>query len=154
MFSSSLLCVTPQGWLRSWDQDGMVSTAEWPEASFVLGNVEAAVVSLEDVKRDEDRIDELASSCRVLAVTEGNNGSRLYWNGDVRRFRPPQTLEVDATGAGDIFAAAFFARLSKTHDPWEAARFATQLSAFSVTRIGLQGIPTSDEINACLVEVF
>ena len=57
-------------------------------------------------------------------------GARLYWNGDVRRFRPPSVKEVDATGAGDIFAAAFFTRLYITRDPWEAARFATPLSAF------------------------
>ena len=38
--------------------------------------------------------------------------------------------EVDATGAGDIFAAAFFWRLYVTRDPWEAARFATHLASF------------------------
>ena len=39
-------------------------------------------------------------------------------------------------------------------DPWEAARFATQLSARSVTRSGLAAIPTEDEINNCMVEVL
>jgi sugar/nucleoside kinase (ribokinase family) len=62
--------------------------------------------------------------------------------------------EVDPTGAGDVFAAAFFSRLFTTRDPWESARFATLLSAHSVTRPGLDGIPTPEEINACLVEVF
>ena len=62
--------------------------------------------------------------------------------------------EIDATGAGDIFAAAFFVRLLTTQDPWEAARFATHLSACSVTRKGLKGIPTAEEIQACMVEVF
>jgi sugar/nucleoside kinase (ribokinase family) len=41
-----------------------------------------------------------------------------------------------------------------TRDPWEAARFATQLAARSVTRLGLEGIPTQDEIDECLTEVF
>ena len=62
--------------------------------------------------------------------------------------------EVDATGAGDIFATAFFARLYATRDPWEAARFATHLAAFSVTRSGLDSIPTQEEIQECLIEVF
>ena len=61
---------------------------------------------------------------------------------------------MDATGAGDIFATAFFIRLQETRDPWEAARFATQLSARSVTRAGLDGIPTRLEIEECLMEVF
>ena len=153
-FPSALIGVTPQGWLRAWDGDGKISSCEWPEASFVLARAGAAVISVEDVGGDEDRIDELATSSRILAVTESNLGARLYWNGDVRRFRPPDVVEVDPTGAGDVFAAAFFTRLFTTRDPWESARFATLLSANSVTRAGLGGIPTPEEINASLVEVF
>lgn len=153
-FPSALIGVTPQGWLRSWSRDGRVIVTEWPEANFVLRQSGAAVISTEDVGHDEARIEELATSCRVLAVTEHAEGVRVYWNGDVRRFRPPEVFEVDSTGAGDIFAAAFFFRLFTTRDPWEAARFATHLSAFSVTRPGLDGIPTHTEIQDCLAEVL
>jgi sugar/nucleoside kinase (ribokinase family) len=152
--SNSLIGTTPQGWLRSWDQDGRVFPTEWPEASFVLSNVGAAVISSEDLGFDESRIEEMAIACRVLAVTESSNGVRLFWNGDVRRFRPPTVSEVDTTGAGDIFAAAFFYRLYTTRDPWEAARFAIQLASVSVTRPGLSGIPTQEEIQECLTEVL
>ncbi len=153
-FASSLVGVTPQGWLRSWDQQGRVHASEWPEADFVLQRSGAAVISIEDVEGNEERVDEMAAACRVLAVTEGKDGARLYWNGDVRRFRPPEVEAVDETGAGDVFAAAFFARLFVTRDPWEAARFATSLASISVTRPGLEGIPTPEEIQASLVEVF
>ena len=153
-FSSSLLGVTPQGWLRNWRKDGLVYASEWPEADFVLQRAGAIVLSVDDVAGDENRIDEMVASSRVMAVTEAHQGVRLYWNGDVRRFRPPEVEEIDATGAGDIFAAAFFIRLHTTRDPWEAARFATQLSAFSVTRTGLEGVPTLDEINNTIVEIL
>ncbi len=153
-FADSLIGLTPQGWLRSWDQEGQVHASEWPEATFALQHAGAAVISVEDVQGNEERIEEMASSCRILAVTEASLGVRLYWNGDVRRFRPPTVREVDATGAGDIFAASFFSRLYLTRDPWEAARFATQISANSVTRAGLDSIPTPEEIQECLVEVL
>ena len=153
-FPTALICVTPQGWLRSWDNSKRVGTTEWPEASFVLQRAGAAVISKEDINGDETRIEELATACRVLAVTESSDGTRLYWNGDIRRFRPPDVIEVDASGAGDIFAAAFFVRMFTTRDPWEAARFATQLAAFSVTRSGLDSIPTQEEIEECMVEVI
>ena len=153
-FPSALVGVTPQGWMRSWDPEGRVGVAEWPEADFVLSRSGAAILSIEDVGHDEERIEEIAASSRVLAVTEAAQGARLYWNGDVRRFRPPQVQEVDPTGAGDIFAAAFFSRLYVTRDPWEATRFATYLSAMSVTRPGLQGIPTLQEIEEGLVQVI
>ncbi len=153
-FPASLIGVTPQGWLRAWDDKGRVFPCEWPESTFVLQRAGAAVISDEDVDEDEDRINEMAASCHILAVTEGEQGACLYWNGDVRRFRPPKVSFVDDTGAGDIFAAAFFIRLYMTRDPWEAARFATHLAAYSVTRPGLEGIPTQEEIQECMVEVF
>jgi sugar/nucleoside kinase (ribokinase family) len=153
-FPSALIGLTPQGWLRSWDEVGKVIPSEWPEAAFMLEKAGAAVLSVEDVGGDEALIEEMAASSRVLVVTEAHLGARVFWNGDVRRFRPPAVIEVDATGAGDIFAAAFFIRMYTTLDPWEAARFATALSAISVTRPGLDGIPTSDEIREIMVEVL
>jgi sugar/nucleoside kinase (ribokinase family) len=153
-FPSSFVGLTPQGWMRSWDKDGRVYFSEWPESAFVLQHANAAVMSIEDVRGNERIVEEMASSIRVLVVTEGANGARVYWNGDLRRFRPPQMVEVDPVGAGDIFATAFFFRLSTTRDPWEATRFATQLAAFSVQRAGLEGVPTPEEVQACMTEVI
>ena len=112
------------------------------------------MISVEDVEYNEDRIEEMVTTCRVLAVTEGAEGVRVYWNGDVRHFRPPQTEVTDTVGAGDIFATAFFYRLHSTSDPWEAARFATQLATTSVTRRGMESIPSSEEIKFATVEVL
>ena len=92
-------------------------------------------------------------SIRILVITEGASGSRVFWNGDIRRFQPPLVSEIDPTGAGDIFAAAFFIRLNYTHNPWEAARFATHLAATSVTRPGLNGVPTPQEVGNFSVEI-
>lgn len=153
-FSESFVGLTPQGWLRDWDGDHRVRLGEWPEASFVLEKANAAVISIEDVRGDESRIEEMTSSIRVLVVTEGAAGCRVYWNGDLRHFKAPVEKEVDPTGAGDIFAAAFFYRMANTRDPWEAARFANQLAAISVTRRGLLGVPTPDEVQAAEVEVI
>jgi len=150
----NLLGLTPQGWLRNWDDQGRVSACQWKDSAQALKAAGAAVISIEDVDGDEDEIERMSLASRVLAVTEGPAGARLYWHNDLRRFRAPHNKEVDATGAGDIFASAFFVRLFATRDPWEAARFATQLAAFSVTRVGLDGIPTQQEIQTCLMEVF
>lgn len=152
--SSSLLGLTPQGWLRTWDSDHRVQPCAWPESDAMLAKAGAAVLSVEDVGGDEEQIEAMAAVCRVLAVTEGPAGARLYWHGDLRRFYAPKMEEVDATGAGDIFAAAFFWRLYSTRDPWAAARFATRLASFSVLKRGLEGIPTQEQIKSCLVEVL
>lgn len=153
-FPSSWVGVTPQGWMRTWDENGSVFAQAWDNSEQVLGRVGGVVMSLEDINRDLELVEWMAHHTSLLCLTEGKLGAVLHWHGDRRRFRPYAVEEVDATGAGDIFAAAFFTRLHQTRDPWEAARFATHLAAFSVTRVGLLGIPTQEEIETCKMEVL
>ncbi len=143
---AGLVGVTPQGWLRQWDAQGRVFPSEWPEGPFVLQRSDAAVLSIEDLGGDESRIPELASAVRLLVVTRGPQGADLYWRGEVHHCDAPSVPEVDPTGAGDIFAAAFFVRLYQTRDPQEALRFATLLASQSVTRAGLAGAPSPEDI--------
>ena len=153
-FSTGLLGLTPQGWMRKWDAEGRVSRTEWLKADFAMARASAVVISREDVEGDDELIEHMAHQTRVLAVTESAAGAVVYWNGDRRRFRAPPIIEVDPTGAGDVFAAAFFTRLFTTRDPWEATRFATLLAACSVARVGLEGIPTAPEIEECMTEIL
>jgi sugar/nucleoside kinase (ribokinase family) len=153
-FSPTLLGVTPQGWMRQWDESGRISRIEWKNSEPLLQKANAVVISREDVNGDDELIEHMAHQTQLLAVTEAHEGCVLYWHGDRRRFRAPEVDEVDATGAGDVFAAAFFIRLYKTHDPWEAARFATLIATRSVARMGLDGIPTPHDIEECLIEVL
>jgi sugar/nucleoside kinase (ribokinase family) len=153
-FSPGFLGLTPQGWMRKWDANARVSPAAWVNADFALARASAVVMSREDVDNDDELIEHMAHQTRVLVVTEGPAGALLFWHGDRRRFRAPDIPEVDATGAGDIFAAAFFVRLYNTRDPWEATRFATLVASRSVTRVGLDGIPTPREIEECMLQVL
>jgi sugar/nucleoside kinase (ribokinase family) len=153
-FSPTLLGLTPQGWMRQWDADNRVSARRWEHAEPALARAHAVVLSREDVSGDDELIEHMAHQTRILAVTEDSAGCVLYWNGDRRRFNAPSVQEVDATGAGDVFAAAFFIRLLNTRDPWEAARFATLLASRSVSRVGLESIPTEREIEESLMEVL
>jgi len=153
-FRPAFVGLTPQGWLRTWDAHKRVRPCRWLGAEEALQRAGAAVLSVEDVGGDEEMIERFMLASRLLVVTENSAGARLYWNHDLRRFPAPGMDEVDATGAGDIFAAAFFARLYTTRDPWEAARFAVQMSAISVTRPGIAGVPTYEEYQSCLLEVL
>ena len=153
-FSPALLGLTPQGWMRQWDSECRVSRGEWRDADAALAHAHAVVISREDVNGDDELIEHMAHQTGVLVVTESAAGAVLYWNGDRRRFRAPKVTEVDATGAGDVFAAAFFFRLLNTRDPWEATRFATMLASCSVTRPGLEGIASQGEVAVCMLEVL
>jgi hypothetical protein len=145
-FKDSFLGVTPQGWLRQWDTAGHVTSDDWEEGEHVLSLADAAVLSIEDIHQDQAQIERLAAACPLLVATEGESGATLYSHGQAQHIPASATKAIDPTGAGDIFAAAFFSRLYQNGEPIEAARFATALAANSVTRLGLSGIPTQDEI--------
>jgi len=153
-FSPTMFGLTPQGWMRQWDSDGLVSSCEWKNSETALAGADAVVISREDVKGDDLLIEHMAGRTKILVVTEGSAGAVLYWHGDRRRFRAPAVEEVDATGAGDIFATAFFVRYLNTRDPWEATRFATLIASHSVERAGLEGIPTKLEIEQSMMVVI
>ncbi len=149
-FAGRFVGLTAQGWLRTWDQDGVISPAPWETLLSVLPWVTATVLSIEDLGLDDLAIPYLAERSRVLVVTRGPEGADLYWFGEHRHIPAPPTPEHDAVGAGDIFAAAFFVRLYHTGDALEAAHFATRLAALSVTRAGLDSAPTPTEMTAAL----
>jgi sugar/nucleoside kinase (ribokinase family) len=148
--SYSFLGITPQGWMRDWDENGNVEFLPWNDEASLLQSAEAIVLSMEDIGGDENLIADMAQLCRVLVLTDGPRGARVYWRGQQREFEAPNVEEIDSTGSGDIFAACFFVRLQQTRDPWEAARFANFLAAASVTRTGLESVPGSEEIKTAM----
>jgi hypothetical protein len=149
-FDGALIGATPQGWMRCWDEFGQVSFQPWLHAHQVLDHAQAIVLSLEDVEGDEDLIDYLAEQADAMVVTRGRDGCTLHIQGQSTHIPAPHVEECDPTGAGDIFAAAFFAHLKATNDLLVAARFATLLASDSVTRSGLDSIPCPATIQDAL----
>jgi len=154
IFPDSFIGLTPQGWMRSRDKNNVVHFHPWAHSDKLLQRANAVILSTEDVEGDEDLIQSYVDKTNILVITEGHNGARVYWKGDVRHFSAPKVPVVDTTGAGDIFAAAFFDRLETTRDPWESARRAVQIASRSITRVGLAGVPTIQEIRSFQIEVI
>ena len=150
VFDGALIGVTPQGWLRQWDAAGRVSPREWTDAATLLCRAGAIVLSIDDVNGDWAHIDRWARIARVLVATQGHDGCTVYVDGVPTRVPAPAVVEVDPTGAGDVFAAAYFTRLRVTGDALEAARFANCIAACSVRRRGLAVMPAPGEVKECL----
>lgn len=145
-FSGALVCVTPQGWMRGWDEQGRVHVQGWSGAETFLPQVGAAVMSREDVGGDNKMIFRLARLAPLLVVTLGPEGCDVYVGGHRHHVPVTPADEVDATGAGDIFATAFFVRLYQCRDPLGAARFANRVAALSVGTVGWRGTPTPEAV--------
>lgn len=153
-YPKSLKCLTPQGWLRERDQQDRVKHRIWTQAEDTLSQADVAVISVDDVQRDEGCIAKMASAIPVLVVTENYKGARVYWHNDARFINAPEVKYLDDTGAGDIFATSFFYRYLFTKDPWEAGRFAVMLASWSVTRARLNSIPQPEEIEKAKLELL
>jgi sugar/nucleoside kinase (ribokinase family) len=146
MFPGALVGVTPQGWLRQWDETKRVRMRPWVEAPEILPHVDVLVFSEEDLNGDLALVAEYVRMTRIAVVTQGNLGCNVYANGEMRHVPAFKANEVDPTGAGDVFAAAFLIRLHEINDPFEAARFANATASFSVQAPGVTGIPTREQV--------
>jgi sugar/nucleoside kinase (ribokinase family) len=149
-FPTARVAVTPQGWMRQWDARGHVHPARWQDADPFLRRADVVIFSREDVGGDEEYIAHLAARARMVVVTDGWRGATLYWAGQAYHVPPRPTQEVDPTGAGDVFAAAFLIRWAETGDPLAAARFANVVASMSVEAPGMDGIPYRQQVEQWL----
>src|SRR5262249_3092596 len=147
-FPHALLGVTPQGWMRAWNEPlpGPVLYQPWQPAARVLERIDALVLSIEDVCGDEALVAGYARHCALVALTGGARGSTLFVRGVPHHIPAFPAVERDPTGAGDVFAATLLSRLHETGDSFEAARFASYVAALSVEGAGISRIPARDEI--------
>ena len=153
-FPNSLKCLTPQGWFRDTDAQNHVIPQAWEQSEYALDLADVAVISVEDVQYDEEIISKMATEIPIFVVTENYRGARVYWHNDARFIKAPEVKYVDDTGAGDIFATAFFYRFWSTRDPWEAGRFAVQIASASVSRSRLESIPSRAEVERIKTEII
>ncbi len=138
---NTLIGLTPQGWMRNWDDTGRIEPVEWDDAFNTLPQVDATVISAEDVGHDWDYVESWVPHCKILAVTMGRGGVVVFYNGERREIPAPVVIEEDATGAGDVFASAYFSHLGRYKNPWQAAEFANYVAAHFITKAGFRGWP-------------
>jgi len=86
-FPGAFIGVTPQGWMRTWDDAGHIHRRRWDEASLILPHVDAVVFSHEDVGGDEQLVREYAQQTRCLALRTPSASRPLAWRRSTRRER-------------------------------------------------------------------
>jgi sugar/nucleoside kinase (ribokinase family) len=100
----------------------------------------------EDLAGDEAELQKWVSGVRVVAVTRSSRGARVFVEGERFEMESYPSEEVDATGAGDVFATAFLVRLHETRDVGEAARFGAAAASLSVEGIGVGAVAAREAI--------
>lgn len=147
-FPNAGLGVGAQGWARGWDRAGEVRVRPWEDPTPVLREAQALFLSDEDIEGWEGEALDLFQRVPVGALTLGADGAILFVNGARYSVVPAPAREVEPTGAGDVFAAAFLIHYARTQDPWEAAGYAAAAGALAVEGVGIGGVPGAEALAA------
>ena len=142
-FPTALVAATIQGWLRQWDEKGKIrpKAMDWEKLQYV----DIVFMSVDDIKGFENALPRIIDLVEIVVVTNGRHGAIVYANQEENHFPAYPIQEVDATGAGDIFAASFLFKYQETRDIAQAAAFAHAAASFIVETPGIQ-IPTKERI--------
>ena len=144
-FPHALKGATIQGWLRQWDDDGRVfpKKIDWPQ----LAAADVVIMSDADIQGFEAETPEIASFVKVLVMTRGAHGATVFFENQQFHFPAFPVEEVDATGAGDVFATAFLLKYAETRDIYHATGFAHAAASFVVEGIGITNLARIEQIN-------
>jgi len=123
-FAAEVVGANAQGWVRAFGPGGEVRPCEWQRPDENLAGVHALFLSEHDIPGALRRSRDLLSFVPMIAVTSGWRGLSLVTREGTEQVPGFPRTEVDPTGAGDVFAAAFLMRYQETGNPSEAAVFA------------------------------
>ena len=135
-----------QGYVRAVDASGQVSAREWARPERDLLGVHVLFLSEHDLPEADARARELLAHVPMIALTRGWRGLTLLTRQGTHEVPSLPRPEVDPTGAGDVFAAAFLVRYQETGDPLEAAAFGACAASCAVEGVGATTLGDRDEV--------
>jgi len=92
--------------------------------------------ALSGADNNEAALRVLSGWCEGVAVTDGEHGSIVSFNGEVTKIAPYSVSALDTTGAGDAYAAGLLYGIISDHTIRESGTIASFFSAKVVAQIG------------------
>ena len=92
--------------------------------------------ALSRTNNNEAALRVLSGWCENVAVTNGEHGSMVSFNGEVTNITPNRVSAVDTTGAGDAYAAGLLYGITSGRTARESGMIASFFSAKVVAQIG------------------
>jgi len=140
-----------QGWLRTAGEGGRVIPRVDSEFLSSLAGVDVLFYSEEDVAHHPELGERFRRAAPVVVETRGSLGADVWIDGTETHVPGYPVRELDPTGAGDTFSAAFLVHYAEGRDVLAAADFACRICSVQVglcgplTRGALLGIPELDD---------
>jgi sugar/nucleoside kinase (ribokinase family) len=139
-FEDAAVARLPQGGMRKRGRGGLIGPQLWEDADDLLPHTQLLVLSEEDLPRGDEAALAWLQRVPLGAITRGRRGATLYVNGDSYHVEADPARELDATGAGDVFATTLLIEYQRVGDAWEAAAAAACAGAASVEGQGTAAI--------------
>ena len=94
-------------------------------------------IAVKDVKSARRAAQKLfACGVKATAIEAGKHGDLVIWRDGEKLLRRLKVKTVDATGAGDAFAAGFSVALAESQSYAKAGAFANAAAALATTKFG------------------
>jgi len=146
LFEAGVVGATGQGWMRSVAASGEVARTAFQDAATHLLGVHVLFLSEGDLPAGGPPAGDLLACVPMVALTRGWEGVQLLSRDGILSVPGLARREVDPTGAGDVFAAAFLVRYHETADPAEAAAFAVCAASCAVEGVGASSLGDRAEV--------
>ena len=152
LFTDGAVGAAAQGWVRHVKSDGLVVPRSWRSPERLLQSVQALFLSREDIRGQEAQVVEWFQRMPVGVLTADREGALLFVNAERYEIHPRPALEVDPTGAGDVFAATFLIQYQRDGDPWQAAAVAACAGSLAVEGEGWSAVPDRATLDAAFAQ--
>ena len=152
LFTDGAVGAAAQGWVRQVKPDGLVVPRPWRSPERLLQSVQALFLSREDIRGQETEVVEWFQRMPVGVLTADRDGALMFVNGERYEVQPRPAREVDPTGAGDVFAAAFLIQYQRDGDPWLAAAAGACAGSLAVEGEGWSAVADRATLDATLTD--
>ena len=122
-----------------------------PNSSEAKALTGIEVTDLKSARRAAQKLFE--HGMKAVAIQAGKAGDLIVWHGGERLLPRLKVKTVDATGAGDAFAAGFSVALAQGRSYAQAGAFANAAAALATTKMGaMPAMPYRRHVLALLAE--
>jgi sugar/nucleoside kinase (ribokinase family) len=157
---SDFTFLDPQGFVRSFDREGKVSTSP-PRERNILSKVDAMKMDRTEAEmltgKSDPRqaLEKLAAiGVRKAIVTQGAEACHVLDGIRIYQVQVPKASVVDTTGAGDILSGATISWFLKTRDFLRSACFGIAASSLSLHMIALAKIDLPMSVDETAMRLF
>ena len=157
---SDFTFLDPQGFVRTFGQDGMVALAPLRERSIITKvdaiKMDRAEAEMITGKHDPRQALETVASLgvRKAIVTQGGEACHVLDGSRIYQVPVPRVNVVDTTGAGDILSGAAVSWYLKTRDFLRSACFGVAASSLSLEAIALGKIDLPMSVDESAMRLF